>query len=320
MLLSQVIKGYNLTSVANGMSIQTVERYRYNFDRLIEFLGDVEFESITEKQLHDFFYYLRTDYVPRRPNGDPKKLSEATIHTFWKAIRSLYNFASTELETQRPDLSLPFPNHSNENIVPFTMDEVRSMVKACRNTMLARTKKRRSWSRERPTWRRDEAIILTLVDTGIRASELCRLEIGHVNLENEEITIIPWGSGRKTAGRTVYIGRASKRSLWHYLMTRDNPRDNEPFFITQELKSFDRQVLLNLIARIGEHAGIANAHPHRFRHTFAIEYLRNGGDIYTLQKLLGHRSLRMCLRYLDIVNSDIATAHRRASPADKWRL
>jgi integrase/recombinase XerD len=132
--------------------------------------------------------------------------------------------------------------------------------------------------------------------------------------------VMPYGSGQKTKGRTVFLGKVSRRSVWHYLAIREDPRPDEPLFITQDYHPFQRQVLRELLIRIGERAGVQNAHPHKFRHTFATEYLRNGGDIYTLQRQLGHSSLKMVLRYLDIVKGDISEAHRRASPADRWRL
>jgi integrase/recombinase XerD len=78
--------------------------------------------------------------------------------------------------------------------------------------------------------------------------------------------------------------------------------------------------LQKILRKIGNRGGVSNVHPHRFRHTFAIQYLRNSGDPYTLQALLGHSSLDMVKNYLRIAQIDIDTAHRRASPVDNWRL
>jgi len=75
-----------------------------------------------------------------------------------------------------------------------------------------------------------------------------------------------------------------------------------------------------LLTDLGRKAGIKNAHPHRLRHTFAVEYLRNDGDIFTLQMILGHTSLDMVRHYLQLAKSDTKNAHRRASPADKWKV
>jgi hypothetical protein len=69
-----------------------------------------------------------------------------------------------------------------------------------------------------------------------------------------------------------------------------------------------------------DRAQVQDVHPHRFRHTFAVNYLRNGGDIYTLQMILGHSSLNMVRHYLSLAQADLDAAHRRASPVENMRL
>jgi site-specific recombinase XerD len=111
------------------------------------------------------------------------------------------------------------------------------------------------------------------------------------------------------------------QAIWRYLATR-NPdlATDEPLFATRTGRHMDRHGLRHMLVGVSERAGVPGVHPHRFRHTFAINFLRNGGNIYALQRLLGHTTLDMVKRYLSIAQADIDAAHKHASPVANWKL
>jgi integrase/recombinase XerD len=192
------------------------------------------------------------------------------------------------------------------------------LLRACDQSLAWRG--RSQTSNARPTADRDRAIILVLFDTGLRASELCAITIGDVNIDRSNIKVV--GKGSKE--RVVFFGRRTAKALWRYLVLQlaSSKPDDTLFSVgnPDDFRSMSRCVLRTLLKRIGERAGVPNVYPHRFRHTFAINYLRNGGDLFTLQELLGHSNLEMVRRYARIAQIDCANAHQQASPVDNWRL
>ena len=69
-----------------------------------------------------------------------------------------------------------------------------------------------------------------------------------------------------------------------------------------------------------DNADVEGVHPHRFRNTFAIEFLRNGGNVFELKRILGHEQLETVETYLEIASVDIQRAQQANSPADRWKL
>jgi integrase/recombinase XerD len=129
------------------------------------------------------------------------------------------------------------------------------------------------------------------------------------------------GGAKGGKGRVVFLGNAARTALWRYLAEREDESDpRAPLFLERTGRPLNKMALRFLIGGLGKNAHIQKCHPHRFRHTFAITYLRNGGDLFTLQALLGHSTLEMVRHYARIAEVDVAQAHRRASPADNWHL
>ena len=164
---------------------------------------------------------------------------------------------------------------------------------------------------------------MTLLDTGLRAMEICSLRIGDVNLKTGRVEVKHGviGGAKGGKGRTVFLGKAARRAVWRYLANIEDGDDQDaPLFLAKGDRKMTPNGLRQLIKGLAEKAGVVNAYPHKFRHTFAITYLRSGGDVLTLQALLGHSTLDMVRHYARIAEIDIEHAHRRASPVDNWRL
>jgi len=320
MQLSKALEGYTITALAEGYSPLTIAAYCSAIGTMIGYLGDIDIYSVTKDNLRSFMKYLVTEYVPERRNNpeNTEPLSTASHHRYWKAMRSFFKWAEKDLSTIRPDLTIKMPSWESKEIIPFNEEEIKSLLKGCEFAKVP-AGKRKAYQFKRPNALRDKAIILTLLDTGIRVGELTRLRVGDVNLENGEVFIHP-SHVKKTHSRTTYLGKVTRKAVWRYLVERGEIRRDELLFVTSSIKPLTRHRVLSILSRLGSSVGISNVHPHKFRHTFAIQYLRNGGEIFTLQRLLGHKRMDMVNRYLNIASSDVQSAHQKASPVDRWNL
>lgn len=300
MHITKAVEGFLLEITAGPYSPETVRLYRH----ILTHLGTEVNKEIELISLDDIKTFMAAK----------KQYSGSYQDNHWKCLRTFYRWCNTVLGINNLALDLPRPRFKVAEIIPFTEHEVKKLLEFSEYTPEFERSNAKPYRIRRPTRLRDRAVILTLLDTGMRIGELCRLEIRDVNLQTGEISIAPYSTGRKTRPRTVFIGSAARRSVWLYLAKRPNYRDDDSLILSHP------DAIRKVLKQIGLNAGIHGVHPHRFRHTFAIQYLRNGGDVFTLQRLLGHETLDMVRRYLHLADTDSAAAHRRASPADRWKL
>ena len=309
MKFSKAIEGYKLSCLTEGYSPNTMEGYDWALKKIETFLFDPNIEEITPEDIKRVFFHLNIE----------TNLSSSSIQSIWRSMRSFFNWATRELGIKRPDNYIPMPVSETKTVIPYSASDLKSLIQGCDYTNKSNSTRRKSFRMLRKTRYRDKAIILLLLDTGLRVSECTRLRISDINLETGETIVRPFRKGRKSKSRVVFLGVNSRKALWRYLVDRDTEGD-DPLFLSIKGKPMNRDSVRQMLVKLGKRVGIRNVHPHRFRHTFAIQFLRNGGNVFELQRLLGHSSLEMVKNYLALAQVDLEQAHRRASPVDNWRL
>jgi site-specific recombinase XerD len=304
--LSIAIQGYLLEASARRLSPNTIKFYSLIFRKITKhFPNDPSMAGITTTDIKRFLASLTT-------------LSKKSLLGHHAALSALWRWAVAEQIVARNIVrDIPQPVPEERVINPFTEAEVKAILAAVDKSQPYQRRGQRICQHSIRTAVRNRAIIYLLVDTGIRAEELCSLRICDADLKSRRIVVM--GKGSKE--RIIPFAPQTGQVIWRYLATRkDEPVNATLFPSSKSGRALPSRELYHIIARIGKRAGIQDVHPHRFRHTFAITYLRNHGDIYTLQQILGHSTFDMVRRYLKIAQTDIDTAHRIASPVANWRL
>lgn len=319
--LSRAVDGFLLNISAAGRSSYTIRNYKAELLRFTNFIGALEINQVSSRQIEDYLLYLKNDFRITHiatTHIPPKKISQKTLSNAHGALAVFWKWVSKEFQLSNPFKVAPIKYYSKP-ISPLKESEIELLLSACRQTRKT-PKTMKAYLSKRTTCKRDRAIILTLLDTGMRVSELCGILIKDYDSECGRLMIT--GKGIKT--RFVYLGKVSSQSLWSYMLERypsqKPPKDDPLFTDFYGIHPLTRQNVLQLIKRLGNNAGVINVHPHKFRHTFAIEFLRNGGNVFELQQLLGHSELDMVKRYVQLAQIDLENSAKRASPADHWRL
>lgn len=299
-----MIDGYMLAAESR-LSPHTIADYSNTFRKLTAFLeSDLPANEITTGTIEAFL-------------AAQKGLKKKTLLNYHTGLSALWQWGESRGIVVRNiirDITPPKPEIME--IQPFTEEDIKLIFASLSKTKPYYTAGRREAQNTLHFADRSRAMILLMLDTGVRVSELCDLKVKDVDLRNKQVTV--FGKGSKE--RSIPISPRTAQSLWRYFTSKPDQLVFMPAFSTDQGLKLDRANVLKQCKRIGERAGVQDCHPHRFRHTFAIQYLRNGGDIYTLQKILGHSTLDMVKRYLMIAQTDLTAAHRVASPVTRWGL
>ena len=162
---------------------------------------------------------------------------------------------------------------------------------------------------------RNFALILFLLDSGVRASECVALQLSEIDWERRR-AFIRHGKGEKQ--RWVGFGERTADALLYYVERFRGEHDGALFLTTALRPMVAAHTLCVLLDRIGCRTGVVNVHPHRFRHTFATWAIESGAREIDVQMLLGHSDLTMTQRYARTYTSEQAVrAHPELSPVNR---
>lgn len=150
--------------------MRSVDSYRRILEHWAEFAGDKNIAQLTDHEINSCLVYMRTEYVPSRWSGDTRNLSPKTLRNIWITMCSFFRWANSKFHIESPMKNVPAPRFQKVEVEPFTREEVSRMLKACAYSKEADTTFRRQFVMRRPTANRDQALILTLLDSCVRAT------------------------------------------------------------------------------------------------------------------------------------------------------
>ena len=268
---SQAIEGYLLNAGARHLSSHTIEDYLNTFHKFETYMeSDPRFVEVSQNDIQEFL-------------AAQTKLSNKTLLNYHTGLSALWTWAVKEqIIPTNVVKGIQPPRPEKREIVPFTETEIKAMLAALGRSRIYSRPGKRSSNHGLPGAERNRAILMLLLDTGIRASEVSCLKIFDVDQRNQRIQVM--GKGSKE--RSIPFSARTGQSLWRYLSTRSNVKVGDMLFVTKANRPMDRCGLLKLLHRVGERAGVKDVHPHRFRHTFGRSFGRlvnasNGRNLLT---------------------------------------
>ncbi|WP_342480475.1 tyrosine-type recombinase/integrase [Paenibacillus sp. FSL L8-0340] len=227
--------------------------------------------------------------------------ADATINKLIRGWRAFFNWLHTEGYVEiNPFKGIGTVKAEKRIIETFSNAQIKALLDAPNRVTF--------------TGYRDYVIMMTLLDTGIRVSELAGLRV--TDIEWRDRTLKVYGKGRKE--RLVPFSRTLEKHMREYTEMR-GVLDTDRIFVNIDNAPFQVRGIQQAVQLYGQAAQIKGVRvsPHTFRHTFAKMYIMNGGDSFSLQKILGHTSLEIVRMYVNLFGTDVSKQHAKFSPLER---
>lgn len=293
--LSNLVEAYLLACRAEGKSPSTLRWYEQKLRAFVEYLTSrrlpVKPEEITPEIVRGLVIGLQAATV-----------SAFTARGYVQVIKGLFTWLEDEgYIDHNPIRLVRLPKTPRYVVRPLEEDEVRRLLAAV--------------DPQTPVGGRDLAIILLLLDTGMRLGEIAGLTMAEGEQALRDGMLKVFGKGSRE--RLVPVGGTTQNALRRYLDLHRPKTFSGALFVGSRGENLAAEGIRQVIRRVSRRANVAGVHPHRLRHTAAVTFLRAGGDVFTLQRILGHSTLAMTRNYVTLTDTDIKATHLRASPADR---
>jgi len=290
MKVSEAIEQY--TFAITHLSPKTQRGYLDCLNRFSKWCDKQGLTLDKVKAIHTRKYLEELRQTPNEKTGQP--LSSYYVHYHARSLRAFLRWCSVEegldeyVTTRAAKVTMP--RLEKKVISIFTPEEINKLLAACKKEAYPELQSR------------TRTIILVLLDTGIRASELCDLTLDDVHLTAGNSYIKVRGKGMKE--REVGLGNKASKALYtHINRFRHAPTEERHVFLTRTHTPMTYITLDKVLYRLADWAGVEDCHAHKFRHTFAVRYLEAGGELFDLSRLMGHTTTFVTRLYLEYYTS-----------------
>ncbi|WP_110928778.1 tyrosine-type recombinase/integrase [Bacillus massiliglaciei] len=290
---------------AKGLAESTLWRYQHAFNLLTEFLESDDARKLSIEVCRDFSSWLLHDRIKfnghKYKKGEDKTpgLSPRTANDILKLLRTSFRFLVNEgLVVENPFEQVESIKQHEKVIEILSVDELKALLNAPNQRDYADF--------------RDYVLMNVLIDTMARINEILSLTTSDIDLASRTITLRPEIT-KTRKGRFLNISKLTARLL-RELMSEVAEFETEYIFLANYGEPLTSNNFRNRLINFATKAGITKrVHPHLFRHTAATLFLENGGDIRSLQIILGHSDLRMTMKYTHLSHKAITVQHEQFS-------